>query len=168
MLVRKSVTDEIGLFEDRYFAHMEEIDFCWRAKNFGHKVMYTPHGHAWHLGGGTLPKTSSRKTFLNARNSLATILKNFPGRQVWYKFYFRLLLDGVWAMRALTQADFATIGAIFKAHWAIFFSLGYWIKARRVYKDLDRIPGMHTGYTSRSMVWQHFIKGVKKFGDLPK
>ncbi|HHG84546.1 MAG TPA: hypothetical protein ENJ82_07345 [Bacteroidetes bacterium] len=148
---------------------MEEIDFCWRAKNFGHKIMYTPHGRAWHLGGGTLPKTSSRKTFLNARNSLATLLKNFPTSQVGYKFFLRLVLDGVWAARALVQGDFSTIGAILKAHWSIFLSFGYWIKARRkLYGKLDHIPRQHTGYYSRSIVWQHFAKGVKKFGDLKK
>jgi GT2 family glycosyltransferase len=168
MLVRKSVTDEIGLFEDRYFAHMEEIDFCWRAKNHGYKVMYTPHGKAWHLGGGTLPKSNPRKTYLNARNSLATLLKNFPGNQVWYKFYIRLLLDGVWATRSLLRGDFATIFAIFKAHWAIFFSLPYWIKARRAaYSGLDKIPPPGAGYYPKSVVWQHFARGVKVFGKLP-
>lgn len=168
MLVRKSVTDRIGLFEDRYFAHMEEIDFCWRAKNHGYAIMYTPHGKAWHLGGGTLPKTNPRKTYLNAHNSLATLLKNFPASQVWYKFYFRLLLDGVWAARSLVRGDFATIFAIIKAHWSIFFALPYWIKARRkTYHSLKKIPAPTTGYYPQSIVWQHFVKGIKAFKNLP-
>ncbi|MEM0999949.1 MAG: glycosyltransferase family 2 protein [Bacteroidota bacterium] len=168
MLIRKSVTDRIGLFEDRYFAHMEEIDFCWRAKNFGYKVMYTPHGKAWHLGGGTLPKSSPRKTYLNAHNSLATLLKNFPGRQVGYKLFLRLLLDGVWAIRALFQGDFATIGAIFKAHWKLFLSFGYWLKARReTYQEIERIPAQQSGYYRKSIVWQHFVRGIKSFTELP-
>jgi GT2 family glycosyltransferase len=168
MLVRKAVTDRIGLFEDRFFAHMEEIDFCWRAANFGYKVMYQPQSVAWHLGGGTLPKTNPRKTFLNARNSLATLLKNFPAGQVWYKFYFRLCLDGVWGARAFLQRDFKTVWAIIRAHYAIYFSIGYWIKARRkTYRELKQVPKPGAGYYPKSIVWQYFIKGVRKFTDLP-
>lgn len=168
MLVRKSVTDRIGLFEDDFFAHMEEIDFCWRAKNFGYKIMYHPGGVAWHLGGGTLPKTNPRKTFLNARNSLIAILKNFPASQAWYKFYFRLVLDGVWAIKAIVGGDFKTVGAIGRAHWAVFGRIGYWLRRRKeIYRDLDRIPRLEAGYYRRSVVWQHFVKGVKRFIDLP-
>lgn len=167
MLVRKAVTDRIGLFEDRYFAHMEEIDFCWRARNFGYRVMYHPGGVVWHLGGGTLPKTNPRKTFLNVRNSLATLLKNFPASQVPYKFFFRLVLDGVWGMRAVAKGDFATVLAIFKGHMAIYGSFGFWLKRRKeIYADLDRVDLPPKGYYPKSVVWQHFGKGVKRFWDL--
>lgn len=168
MLIRKSVTDRIGLFEDRYFAHMEEIDFCWRAQNFGYKVMYHPGGTAWHLGGGTLPKTSPRKTFLNARNSLATLLKNFPASQVPHKFFFRLCLDGVWGVRSILKGEFAICWAIMRAHFSIYGSFGYWMKRRReIYRELDRVPKLKHGYYAKSIVWQHFVKGVKRFKDLP-
>jgi len=168
MLVRKSVTDRIGLFEDDYFAHMEEIDFCWRAKNFGHKIMYHPGSVAWHLGGGTLPKTNPRKTFLNVRNSLVTLLKNFPARQAWYKFFFRLLLDGVWGLRALLSGEFAIIWAIIRGHFAVYGRFGYWLRRRReIYRNLDRIPRLGAGYYAKSVVWQHFVRGVKRWRDLP-
>lgn len=167
MLVRRSVVDEIGLFEDRYFAHMEEIDFCWRAKNFGYKVMYEPRGVAYHLGGGTLPRSSPRKTFLNARNSLATLLKNLPASQVWYKFYFRLVLDGVWGIRSLFRGEFKIVWAILRAHFAIYGSFGFWMKRRReIYRKLDKIPRQDSGYYPKSIVWQHFAKGKKRFFDL--
>jgi GT2 family glycosyltransferase len=168
MLVRKRVTDRIGLFEDRFFAHMEEIDFCWRAQNFGYKIMYQPMSVAWHLGGGTLPKSSPRKTYLNAHNSIATILKNFPASQVWYKFIFRLCLDGVWAMRSMFHGDLKTVWAILKAHCSIYWSFGFWIKARRLtYRELDAVPRPRSGYYPRSVVWQYFVKGIRKFSDLP-
>ena len=168
MLVRKSVTDRIGLFEDRFFAHMEEIDFCWRANNYGYKVMYQPQSVVWHLGGGTLPKSNPRKTYLNAHNSLACLLKNFPASQVWYKFYFRLCLDGVWATKAILGGDFKTVWAILKAHYAIFFSFGYWIKARRrTYKELGHVPKPMAGYYPESIVWQYFIVKKRKFSNLP-
>jgi GT2 family glycosyltransferase len=169
MLVRKSVTDRIGLFEDRFFAHMEEIDFCWRANNYGYKVMYQPQSVVWHLGGGTLPKSSPRKTYLNAHNSIACLLKNFPSSQVWYKFYFRLCLDGVWGAKAALGGDFKTVWAIVKAHYAIYFALGYWIKARRrTYKELGHVPKPAAGYYPKSIVWQYFIRGIRKFSELPK
>lgn len=168
MLVRKSVTDQIGLFEDRFFAHMEEIDFCWRAHNFGYKVMYQPKSTAWHLGGGTLPKTNPRKTYLNAHNSIATLLKNFPSNQVFIKFFLRLSLDGVWAMKALLGADFQTIWAILKAHINIYLHLGYWLRKRKeTFAALDKIPKPKAGYYNKSVVWQYFIKGKKRFQDLP-
>ena len=169
MLVRKSVTDQIGLFEDRFFAHMEEIDFCWRANNYGYKVMYQPKSVAWHLGGGTLPKTNPRKTYLNAHNSIATLLKNFPTSQVWYKFFLRLSLDGVWAMKALLGGDVKTVWAILKAHIHIYLHFGYWLKARKqTFKALGKIPKPKAGYYGKSVVWQYFIKGVKRFRDLPE
>lgn len=168
MLVRKSVTDQIGLFEDRFFAHMEEIDFCWRAQNFGHKVMYTPHAKAWHLGGGTLPKSNPRKTFLNAHNSLATMVKNFPASQMPFKVFARLCLDGVWATRALLKGEFATIWAILKAHFTLYAHIPYWLRRRRqTYAALSSIPAPRSGYYPRSIVWQHFIRGVKSFTKLP-
>lgn len=167
MLVRKSVVDEIGLFEDRYFAHMEEIDFCWRAKNFGYKIMYEPGGVAYHLGGGTLPRSSPRKTFLNARNSLATMLKNLPASQVWYKFFFRLVLDGVWGARSLLRGEFKILWAIFRAHFAIYGSFGFWLRRRReIARKTGGIPRHGPGYYPKSIVWQHFAKGKKRFFDL--
>lgn len=168
MLVRKAVTDRIGLFEDRYFAHMEEIDFCWRANNHGYKVLYQPRSVAWHLGGGTLPKSNPRKTFLNARNSLATLLKNLPAGQLWYKFFLRLCLDGVWGVKSMLSGDFRTVWAIIKAHYAIYFSFGHWMRARRAaYRELGRVPAPQAGYYPRSVVWQYFIRRVRRFRDLP-
>ncbi len=167
MLVRKSVVEEIGLFEDRYFAHMEEIDFCWRAKNYGYKIMYEPRGVAYHLGGGTLPRTNPRKTFLNVRNSLATLLKNLPASQLWYKFIFRLVLDGVWGVRSIARGEMKILWAIIRAHFAIYGSFGFWFRRRKeIYRELKRIPRHRSGYYTKSIVWQHFARGKKRFFDL--
>lgn len=168
ILIRKSVTDRIGLFETDFFAHMEEIDFCWRARNYGYKIMYSPKGVAWHLGGGTLPKTNPHKTFLNARNSILAMIKNFPLSQLWYKLPIRLMLDGVWGMRCLIRGEFGNLWAIVRAHWAIFFRIGYWWKRRKdTYRELGSIPGPDKGYYPHSIVWAHFAKGVQSFRDLP-
>jgi GT2 family glycosyltransferase len=167
MLVRKSVSDRIGLFEADFFAHQEEIDFCWRAKNFGYRIMATSQGIAYHVGGGTLNRSSPKKTFLNARNNLVLLIRNLPTGKVLGTVWTRACLDGLWAMRSLLRGDFATIWAILKAHWAVWLRLGYWLKKRKeIYRELPAIPQTTTGYYPRSIVWQHFAKGVKKFSGL--
>ena len=165
-LIRKSVTDQIGLFEDRFFAHMEEIDFCWRAKNFGYKILVEPKSVVFHLGGGTLKKTNPRKTFLNVRNSLSALQRNLPGLTAWFKIYLRLCLDGIWGMRALLRLDFKTIFAIIKAHFAFYLAVPYhWKQKRKLYKKLDKFPKLETGVYAGSAVWQHFVKGKRQFSD---
>lgn len=167
-LIRKSVTDEIGLFEGRYFAHMEEIDFCWRAQNYGYKIWYTPKSKVYHVGGGTLKRENPFKTFLNVRNSLATLIKNFPSGQVWYKLLIRMSLDGIWGIRSLLRGEYRTTWAIIRGHWAIWGSLGYWIKRRKeIYRQLGKVPAPRAGYYKGSIVWQYFGRGKRKFSDLP-
>lgn len=166
-LIRKEVSDRIGLFEERFFAHMEEIDFCWRAKNFGYRIMYCPDSIVYHVGGGTLKRENPFKTFLNVRNSLAANLKNLSGGKAFVKIWIRLILDGVWGVRSLLRGEFKTTWAIIRAHWAFFFSIPYWLKRKKeIYRDLDRIPPMGAGYYRRSIVWQHFAKKAKKFSEL--
>jgi GT2 family glycosyltransferase len=166
-LLRKSIVDEIGLFEPAFFAHMEEIDFCWRAQNHGYKVMYEPKSVIYHIGGGTLSTSNPRKTFLNVHNSLAMIYKNLPKGQVFPRVFSRLLLDGVWSVRSLLNGDFGTIKAIIRAHWKFFGKLPFWYKRRHeTYPTLpDSIP--EEGYYPRSIVWQFFARKNKTFSQLP-
>ncbi len=165
-LLRKSVIEEIGLFEESFFAHMEEIDFCWRAKNHGYKIFVAPESVVYHVGGGTLQKSNPRKTFLNVNNSLAMMYKNLPARQRFPKIFIRLVLDGVWGVKLLTEGEFKHIGAILKAHFAFYGQLGFWRKRRKeIYAQAPQeIPP--SGYFNKSLVWQHFAKGKKKFSDL--
>lgn len=166
-LIRKSVTDQIGLFEDEFFAHMEEIDFCWRAKNFGWQIMVEPRSTVYHVGGGTLNRTSPRKTFLNARNSLIVMIKNYPPGTAAWKTFMRACLDGIWAGRALVRFDFATIGAILKAHWSVWLRLGHWKRRKKeTYAALDTIPQPGAGAYPHAIVFQYFLRGRKKVSQL--
>ncbi|MDX2246114.1 MAG: glycosyltransferase family 2 protein [Bacteroidia bacterium] len=166
-LVRKRVVEEIGLFEGEFFAHMEEIDFCWRAKNYGYKIMYQPQSVVYHVGGGALPKSNPHKTFLNVRNSLACMYRNLPQGQVFFRMLVRLVLDGVWGFRSLLRWDWGTIGAIIQAHWAFFRKIPHWRKRRReIYPQLPTTMPQG-GYYPRSVVWLHFGKGIKHWQDLP-
>ena len=76
LMVRSSVYRKLGGLDERFFAHMEEIDLCWRLKNAGYKIMYCPDSKIYHIGGGTLPKSSARKTYLNFRNNLMMLENN--------------------------------------------------------------------------------------------
>lgn len=165
-LIRKSVIEEIGLFEERFFAHMEEIDFCWRAKNHGYKIMIAPQSVVYHVGGGTLQKSNPRKTFLNIHNSLAMMYKNLPSRQLFPKIFMRLVLDGVWGIKLLTEGKVKHFMAILRAHFAFYRQLGFWRKRRKdIYQNSPKhIPA--SGYLKKSLVWQFFVKGKKTFADL--
>lgn len=167
ILIRKAVSDRIGLFEAAFFAHQEEIDFCWRAKNFGYKVMATSKSIAYHVGGGTLNRSSPKKTFLNARNNLVLLIRNLPTGKVFGTVWMRACLDGVWAMRSVVRLDFMTVWVILKAHWAVWLRLGYWLRKRKeIYRELPAVPQQVKGWYAHSIVWQHFGRGVKKFSEL--
>lgn len=116
MFVRANVFHELGGLDGDFFAHMEEIDFCWRAKNNGYEVRYCPRSVVFHVGGGTLPKSSPFKTRLNFRNNLAMLYKNLPPNRQRRVVYFRLVLDGVAAFKFLLQGNFGEFKAVWQAH----------------------------------------------------
>lgn len=165
-MIRKSVIVEIGLFEPAFFAHMEEIDFCWRAQNSGYTIMCEPASVVYHVGGGSLPQGDPRKTFLNVRNSLAMMYKNLPARNLFPRIFTRLVLDGVWGIRALFSWDWGTIWAIIRAHFAFYGKLGLW-QQRRSELHAEKAPQLPVkGYFSGSIVWEYFVKGKKLFRKL--
>lgn len=165
-MIRKSVIEEIGLFEPAFFAHMEEIDFCWRAQNAGYSVMCEPASIVYHVGGGSLPQGNPRKTFLNVRNSLAMMYKNLPVRNLFPRIFTRLVLDGVWGIRALFSWDWGTIWAIIRAHFAFYGKIGLWQQRRNELHAEKKpvLPGK--GYYKGSIVWEYFVKGTKIFSKL--
>ncbi|MGM0567570.1 MAG: glycosyltransferase family 2 protein, partial [Bacteroidota bacterium] len=106
MFVRADLFHDSGGFDPDFFAHMEEIDFCWRIKQKGYKVMFTPKSLVYHVGGGTLPSSSSFKTYLNIRNNLAMLYKNLPQENLSRTIFVRLLLDGIAAIKFLFSGGF--------------------------------------------------------------
>ena len=94
MLTRRKVYEALGGLDEDFFAHMEEIDLCWRMKNAGYKIMYCPDSIVYHLGGGSLPQGNPFKTYLNYRNNMIMLVKNLPKHQVRKIVFSRALLDG--------------------------------------------------------------------------
>ncbi len=116
MFVRATVWDEVGGLDGDFFAHMEEIDFCWRVKNAGYRVMYCPQSVLYHVGGGTLPKSNPFKTQLNFRNNLSMLYKNLPDERLHRVLGMRILLDRVAAIKFLVEGHFGEYRAVRLAH----------------------------------------------------
>jgi GT2 family glycosyltransferase len=163
MFVRVAQFREVGGLDGYFFAHMEEIDFCWRLQLAGYSVYACPKSVVYHVGGGTLPKGNERKVFLNFRNNLIMLAKNLPVGQVLWKIPFRFLLDAISACKSLLAGQGIYFLAVLEAHlaflkWAFF-------KQRQSVFPLRR-NGTITGWFLHSVVWQHFIKGKKTFGEI--
>lgn len=116
MFVRASVWKELGGLDADFFAHMEEIDFCWRTHLAGYRVAYCPSSVVYHVGGGTLPKSSPFKTELNFRNNLSMLYKNLPPRRRECVLALRIFLDHVAAFKFLLQGHSGEYRAVRKAH----------------------------------------------------
>lgn len=159
MFIRSKVYHELGGFDEKYFAHMEEIDLCWRAKNIGYKVYCQPKSVVYHLGGGTLNKNSPRKNFLNFRNSLLTLYKNDNSSFRMLKVFCRLFLDAAAYVKILSDSGLQHANTIINAHFSF-----YGMKKSKVEKKLKKVSCQYEG----SIVLEHYFKGVKKFSQLKK
>jgi GT2 family glycosyltransferase len=171
MFIRAGLFKKFGGFDGDFFAHMEEIDLCWRLKNAGYKIFCVCESTAFHVGGGSLPMGNPRKTFLNFRNNLILILKNMTTGELWWRFPLRLALDQLAAFRALASGNTADFFAILKAQCHVPFHLCKW---RRHRKDVQKIvnenrigPSNPVGIFYGSVVRYYFQLGVKRFSDLP-
>jgi len=161
LFVRSSVYHTMGGLDDEFFAHMEEIDFCWRIKNAGYKIKINPASVVYHIGGGTLPKHNSFKTYLNFRNNLYLLLKNLPESRLRKTFALRFFLDQLAAFSFLLQGHFKDFAAVYKA--MITFSRHYEeFKAKR-----STMPKMAFQDTyPKSIVMLHYFKRKKHFNGI--
>ncbi len=166
MFVRAEAFWKVGGFDDDYFAHMEEIDVCWRMKNIGYQIYVEPKSHVYHVGGGTLNKLSPRKTFLNFRNNLITLTKNASPRFLFFKIIYRMILDGVAAFKFLAEGHGSHFIAVIKAHFSFYAHLPSTLKKRDEMRLMDEFKDATTGVYTENIVFAHFVKGVKNYSDL--
>ena len=165
-LVRASAWRALGGFEPAFFAHMEEIDFCWRAQNAGYEVWYAGGASVVeHVGGGTLPKSSSRKTYLNFRNGLALLFKNAAPGELAASLILRVLLDWVAGLRLLVAGNWPEARAVGWAHLHFFLRLGYWRRRRKLAQP-HLLVSERAGTYAGSVVWAYFGQGKKVFSHL--
>jgi GT2 family glycosyltransferase len=161
MFVRADLYHDLGGLDNDFFAHMEEIDFCWRAKNNGYKIYYHPQSVVYHVGGGTLPKSSPRKTYLNFRNNFFLLYKNVEKKHLFVVFMWRLILDGVAGLKFLLDGSFQDAKAVIKAHFHFYAALGS-LKKKRRFLMQNRVGQVY----QRNIVYEHFIKKINVFKQL--
>jgi hypothetical protein len=159
--IRKNVFNELNGFDESFFAHQEEIDLCWRIQNAGYKIQYTGTSTVYHVGGATLDKADPRKTYLNFRNSLYLIVKNIPKGKLLPILFIRMLLDGVAALKFLIELKPKHFLAVLKAHFYFYMTLSKLLAKRKSFKAHKK-----NYYKVKSIVWQYFVLGRKKFEQL--
>ena len=115
LMIRNEVYKNNGGLDGRFFAHMEEIDLCWRLRSRGYRIACVPQSHVYHVGGATLKKENPQKTYLNFRNNLLMIYKNAPDCQLKKIMLFRKVFDNVAALKFLASGDYAAFKAVRKA-----------------------------------------------------
>jgi GT2 family glycosyltransferase len=159
LLIKSSLFHEVNGFDGRFFAHMEEIDLCWRLQHQGHQIWVEPSSTVYHLGGGTLSYESNTKVFLNFRNNLYMLAKNETG--FWQgKIFIRMLWDGLAAVQFLLKGKPSLLYQVLKAHLAFYTSLPRLISQRTNKKNatLGRYKG--------NIVIDYFLKKKNKYSDL--
>jgi hypothetical protein len=163
LFVRSNIFHQLGGFDEYFFAHMEEIDLCWRIQLAGYKVFICPNSIVYHVGGGTLPKGNQRKVYLNFRNNLIMLYKNLPLGQLVWKLPLRFILDGISAWKNVFSGQLPYFKAVVQAHFAFI----YWIfnhKKQKTNKSHSKIK--LSGWYKGSIVWDHFIMGKKSFKEI--
>lgn len=165
LFVNSKLYHELGGLDEDFFAHMEEIDFCWRLQNNGYKVMVCPESVVYHVGGGTLQKSNPKKTYYNFRNGLILLIKNLPQSQLISIIIMRLILDHVAAYRWLFQGKVKDFLAVAKAHRHFIFKIKYWYKKR---DHSSKMSYFNQLVLKKSIVFQYFIKKKFVFSELMK
>ncbi|MDP4665648.1 MAG: glycosyltransferase family 2 protein [Flavobacteriaceae bacterium] len=165
LFVRSEVYHECGGLDEDFFAHMEEIDLCWRMKNRGYKIGACGRAIVYHVGGGTLNKINPFKTYLNFRNNLYMFLKNEFTKPIFFALLKRMVLDGIAGTRFLFEGNFSYTLAVLKAHFSFYRNLPLMCKKRKVEKAARNHPN-RTGLYQSSILIAYFAKGKKFFSQL--
>lgn len=158
LFVRAEAYKNAGKLDASFFAHMEEIDLCWRIRNLGYQVYALGNVSVYHVGGGTLPQGNPWKTELNFRNNLCMIYKNMHGLERFLVIFCRLFLDGIAGIYSLLKGKPGDVLAILKAHFAFYAMIPKLQKTKTGKRTLSRSP--------QFLIAQYFISGKRKFSEL--
>jgi GT2 family glycosyltransferase len=163
LFIRSSVFHELKGFDEYFFAHQEEIDLCWRIQLAGHQVYSCPASVVYHVGGGTLPKGNSLKTYLNFRNNRIMLSKNLPLSKKLWIMPVRNFLDGISAWKGLLKGDGGYFVAVVRAQVAF---IKWWLFHRRKSVFPVSKKGELKGLFNGNVAWLHFVKKKKTFTEI--
>jgi GT2 family glycosyltransferase len=162
LFVRSDAFHSVGGFDEYFFAHQEEIDLCWRLQLAGFKIFVQPASVVYHIGGGTLPVGDKKKVYLNFRNNLVMITKNLPVSQLIWKIPFRIMLNKIFALKALFKGNGTPFTAVFRAHLH-YISWLFSSKNKHTRPDKQaRLYGMYKGL----VIWQYFVNRKRTFSEI--
>lgn len=165
LMIRRKVWEEVSGFDADFFAHMEEIDLCWRLKNRGYTIGAALDSTVYHVGGGTLDRQNPMKTFLNFRNNLFLIVKNHRRSNLAIHLLRRLVLDGIAGIRFATEMKWSHLWAVLRAHFAFYFMLRSMLQKRSL--EAPSIKEINEkGLYQSSVVYAFFIRNKTKFSQL--
>ncbi|MEM9920324.1 MAG: bifunctional riboflavin kinase/FAD synthetase [Bacteroidota bacterium] len=171
IFVRPQLMKSLGGFDADYFAHLEEIDLCWRIQRAGYKIIAQPQSVVYHVGGGTLDYNNPFKTYLNFRNSLITILKNEPVSKLLWLLPLRLILDGLAGLLFIFEGKFKHLKSILRAHGTFYATFNRSRRRRKEYRDLidkasiKQQPDIK-GVYKNSIVFQYYLMNKRKFKEI--
>lgn len=154
LVIRSNVYHDLKGLDEDFFAHMEEIDLCWKIQRAGHKIFYCGESSVYHVGAGTLSKSNPRKTYYNFRNGLSLVYKHWSSGQLFWKLPFRFLLDYVAAGKFLISGKGGDARAVLRAHYHFIKKFG---KNRAKRKALKQFPFTTKNIYPRLIIWDHFI-----------
>ncbi len=160
LMVRSQLYQDVGGLDKDFFAHMEEIDLCWRIRLAGNDLMMVPASHVYHLGGGSLPQGNPRKTYLNFRNNLLLLHKNLPPHEGKRLLLVRRLMDTLAFGMALTKLHFKDAWAIVRAH-RDFRTMRSRYTSQPTVNLLKQLPEERV-----NIITAHYLRGIKRFPDL--
>lgn len=167
LFIRAEKYHEVGGLDEDFFAHMEEIDLCWRLKRRGNSIFFCGESTIYHVGGGTLNYSNPQKTYLNFRNSLFMVTKNYHG-PLFYKLFKRLVLDGIAACLFLIKFQFRHFIAVLNAHGHFYAKFNTFLKKRKIEKVIPKSLYNSKGFYKKSIILRSFLFGFKNFSQLKK
>jgi len=165
LFIRSDLYHRAGGLDEDFFAHMEEIDLCWRLSRAGYNIYYVGASTVYHVGAGTLSRSSPLKTYLNFRNGLSLLVKHTPANKIWWKIPIRSGLDLVAALKFLFQGSAADSWAVIKAHLSFWWGLQSSLKKRKTLRS--QVPHYHAPHQyPGSIIAAYYLLGKKTFKDL--
>lgn len=168
MLVRCSVLEQVDAFDETFFAYMEEIDLCWRIHLGGHRIVYVPTAIVYHVGGFSLHRRDVRRMFLNHRNSLIMLIKNYSARSLLWALPIKLVLETFIFAGALIRNPYRSKAVLLAFVW-LLGHVPTVHRARRRVQSLRRVDDtviLSRLYTGMAPIW-YFLFGIRRVTDLP-
>lgn len=164
LFIRSDAWDEVGGLDEDFFAHMEEIDLCWRLKNKGYRIGACGQSTVYHVGGGTLDKLNPFKTYLNFRNNLFILVKNYHDGSLWWLLLRRMLLDGIAGIRFLSEGKLSYTRAVLRAHGSFYRQYRTMCRKRETL-SINRTPN-RCGWYKRSIIYDYYFLKKDRFNKL--